>query len=170
MTAWRTWSRSQVVCRVLVALLPVLALFTADVRPNAVVLLVTVVLSVLWACFPELAAGQIALLVVMAWWALSVPDPLQPGVLASALALVSAHVSAVLAAYGPARLQLDPRLVTMWVRRTLLSFVAAPVAYAAVVVLDDPDRVMWPLAVGVLAVLVVVVGMRFRDPSGTSSV
>jgi hypothetical protein len=90
-------------------------------------------------------------------------------VLAAALALSGAHVAGLLAAYGPARAELDTRLVLVWVRRSLLAFVAAPVAYAAVAWLDDPDALMWPLAVAVLVVLVLVVGVRFRDPSAPSS-
>ena len=169
MTAWRTWSRSQVMCRVVVAVLPFVALLVAPVRPSLLVLLLVAIGSVLWAALPELAAGPIVLLSVMAWWALVVPDPVQPRVLAAALALSGAHVAGLLAAYGPARAVLDRRLVLLWVRRSLLAFVAAPVAYAAVVWLDDPDSLMWPLATAVLVVLVLVAGLRLRDPSAPSS-
>jgi len=170
MTAWRTWSRSQVLCRAVVAVLPVVALLVAPVRPNPVVLALVAAGSVLWAALPELAAGPIVLLSVMAWCALAVPDPLRPGVLAAALALSAAHVAGLLAAYGPARAALDRRLVLVWVRRGLLGFVAAPVAYAAVVGLEDgADPIMWPLGVAVLALLVLLVGPRFREPSGPAS-
>ncbi|WP_310526455.1 hypothetical protein [Nocardioides sp.] len=169
MTRWRTWSRSQVACRALVAVLPVVALVVAPVRPGLVVVGLVVTCSVLWAMFPELAAGPVALVSVMAWWALAVPDPVRPGILLAALALSGAHVAGLLAAYGPARAGLDRRLVVAWVRRGLLAYIAAPVAYAAVVVLDDPDSLMWPLAVAVLVVLVLVVGMQFRQPSASPS-
>jgi hypothetical protein len=145
-------------------------MLVAPVRPGVLVLLLVVAGSVVWAVFPELAAGSVVLLSVMAWWAVAVPDPLRPGVLAAALALSAAHVAGLLAAYGPARAAIDRRLVLVWVRRSVLGFVAAPVAYAAVVGLDDgADPLMWPLGVAVLAVLVLVVGMRLRDPSAPPS-
>ncbi len=169
MTAWRTWSRSQLGCRAVMAVLPLVALLVAPVRPALLVVVLVAAGSLLWAIFPELAAGPIVLLSVMASWALVVPDPVQPRVLVAALALSGAHVAGLLAAYGPARVALDRRLVVVWVRRSLLAFVAAPVAYAAVVFLDDPAAQMWPLAVGVLAVLVLAVGLRFRRPSGPAS-
>lgn len=169
MTPWRTWSRSQVGCRALVAALPVIAMLVAPVRPTLLVVLLVSVGSVLWSVFPELAVGPVVLLSVMVWWSLAVPDPVQPRVLGAALALAAAHVAGLLAAYGPARAALDRGLVLVWVRRGLLAFVAAPVAYAAVVFLDDPDALMWPLAVAVLVVLVLVVGLRFRQPSGNPS-
>ena len=169
MRAWRTWSRSQVICRALIAVLPSLALIVAPSRPNLPVTIVVVVGSVLWAISPELAAGPIVLLTVMVWWALVVPDPVQPRVLVASLALSGAHVAALLAAYGPARVALDRGLVLVWVRRSVLAFVAAPVAYAAVVFLDAPDPRLWLLAMGVLVLLVLVLGLQFRAESDATS-
>ncbi|HXH80496.1 hypothetical protein [Nocardioides sp.] len=165
MTTWRTWSRSQVGCRVLVALSPVLALLVAPVRPSAPVLALAAAVSLLWAAWPELAAGPVVLLLVMAWWVLAVPDPVQPRVLVAAALLHTAHVGGVLAAYGPARAAIHPRLVRIWVRRGVLSFLAAPVAYLAVASLDDvPDQpLMWPVAIGFLVVAALTIGLRFRD-------
>ena len=156
-------------CRALVVALPVVAMLVAPVRPTLLVALLVAAGAALWATLPELTAGPIVLLSVMAWWALAVPDPVQPRVLVAALALSGAHVAGLLAAYAPARAALDPRLILLWVRRSLLAFVAAPIAYAGVVLLDDPDARMWPLAVAVLVVLVLVGGLRFRQPSGPTS-
>lgn len=169
MTAWRSWSRSQLICRAIIAVLPFLALVVAPVRPTFLVTLLVVAGSVLWATSPELSVGPIVLLTVMVWWALAVPDPVQTRVLAAALALSGAHVAGLLAAYGPARVALDRQLVLVWVRRGLLAFVAAPVAYAAVVWLGEPDPRIWLLAMTVLVVLVLVLGLRFRQPSDTPS-
>ena len=146
MTDWRSWSRSQVSCRALIAVLPLVALLIAPGHQPRLLVLLVVAGSIAWVVFPELAAGPIVLLSVMASWALVVPDPVQPRVLVAALALSGAHVAGLLAAYGPARVALDRRLVLLWVRRSLLAFVAAPVAYVAVVLLDDPSTQMWPLA------------------------
>lgn len=169
MTAWRTWSRSQLTCRAIIAGLPVVALLIAPVSPSPFVAVLVVAGSLLWASSPELSVGPIVLLAVMVWWALVVPDPVQPRVLLAALALSGAHVAGLLAAYGPARVTLDRTLVLVWVRRGLLAFVAAPVAYAVVVLLDDPDPRMWPLAMTVLVLLVLVLGLRFRQPSDDAS-
>ncbi|MCW2833765.1 MAG: hypothetical protein JWN68_1718 [Nocardioides sp.] len=165
MTSWRTWSRSQVGCRVLVALLPVLAVLVAPVRLNASVLVLAFALSLLWAAWPELSAGPVVLLLVMGWWALVVPDPVQPRVLVAAGLVHTAHVGALLAAYAPARAAIHPRLVRIRVRRGALSFLAAPVAYLAVASLDGvPDQpLMWPVAVALLVVASLTIGLRFRD-------
>lgn len=164
MTAWRSWSRSQVIVRALMAVLPSVAWLVAPVRPPTPVVLLVVIGSLVWAVFPELPVGPVVLLTVMGWWALTVPDPVRPSVLAAALALSGAHVAGLLAAYGPVRAALDRRLVLMWVRRWLLGFLVAPVAYAAVVGIDEGAQpLMWPLAVGVLAVLVLVAGGQFRE-------
>lgn len=165
MIRFRTWSRSQRVCRALVAVLPVLALLVASVRPGVPTVVIILAGSLVWATVPELAIGSVVLLSVLAWWSLAVPDPVQPGVLVAALALAGAHGAGLLAAYGPERAVIERPLIMLWVRRMLLAFVAAPVAYVAVVVLDDPAAAMWPLAVGVLAVLVLVVGLRLRESS-----
>lgn len=170
MTAWRSWSRSQLICRGVVAVLPVVALLIAPGRQPGLLVLLVVAGSLAWAAFPELALGPVVILAVMAWWAIKIPDPVRPSVLAAALALSGAHVAGLLAAYGPVRAALDPRLVLVWVRRTLLGFLVAPVAYAAVVGLDEGRAPpMWPLAVGVLAVLCLIVGMQFRERSDAGS-
>lgn len=167
MTRWRTWTRGQVLSRVLVAVLPVVALLVAPARPSVLVVVLVAAGSGVWAAMPESPAGPVVLLSVMVWWALAVPDPLRPGVLAAALALSAAHVAGLLAAYGPARAALDRPLVLVWVRRGLLGTVPAPVAYVAVGRLGgDPDPLMWPLAVAVLATLVLAIGPRFRQTSG----
>lgn len=170
MIRFRTWSRSQLVCRAFVAGLPVVALFVASVRPGLPMVLLVVACSLVWAAFPELAIGSVVLVSVLAWWALRVPDLLQPGVLVAALALAGAHGAGLLAAYGPERAVIERPLIVMWVRRMLLAFVAAPVAYAAVVVLDDPVATVWPLAVGVLAVLALVLGLHLRAPSDPGAI
>lgn len=165
MTAWRTWSRSQVACRLLVALLPVVALLVAPVRPSAAVLAIVMAGSVLWAVSPELAAGPAVLLFVMAWWASAVPDPVRPSILVAAAALLSAHVAGLLAAYAPARGRIHPQLVRTWAGRALLAFLPAPVVLLALVALDGgPEQsVTWPLALAALALLTLVVALFLRE-------
>jgi len=150
---------------VLVALLPVVALLVAPVRPSAPVVAIVAAGSVLWAVLPELAAGPVVLLSVMAWWALAVPDPVRPSILVAAAALLSAHVAGLLAAYAPARAAIDLRLVRTWLGRGLLAFVPAPVLFLAVVGLDgSPDPpLMWPLALAALALITLTIGLLLRE-------
>ena len=61
--------------------------------------------------------GLVAMLLVMAWWAVRVPDPLSPWVLAAAAALIVTQVTSELADYGPPSLELDPDLLRLWLRR-----------------------------------------------------
>ncbi len=171
MTAWRTWSRSQVVCRLLVALLPVVALLVAPVRPSTAVLAIVAACSVLWAVSPESSAGPVVILFVMAWWAVAVPDPVRPSILLAAAALLSAHGAGLLAAYAPARGSIHPRLVRMWVGRALLAFLPAPVVLLALVALDGSpgQAVTWPLALAALALLTLAVALFLRqEPAGLS--
>jgi len=168
MTAWRAWSGSQLVCRVLVALLPVVALLVAPVRPSAAVVAIVAAGSVLWAVFPDLAAGPVVLVSVMAWWALAVPDPVRPSILMAAAALLSAHVAALLAAYAPARGSIHPRLVRTWAGRALLAFLPAPLVLLALVALEvgSEQALMWPFALAALALLTLTVGLRLRERPG----
>ena len=165
MTAWRTWSRSQVTCRSMVVLLPVIALLVAPVPPSWLVLSIVVALSVLWAVFPELAAGPVVLLFVMAWWASAVPDPVRPSILVAAAALLSAHVAGLLAAYAPARASIHPHLVRTWAGRALLAFVPAPLALLALGAFDGgPGRAAtWPLALAALSLLTLAVVLFLRE-------
>ncbi len=171
MTAWRTWSRSQVVCRLLVALLPVVALVVAPVPPSAAMLAIVAACSVLWAVSPESAAGPVVLLFVMAWWAVAVPDPVRPSILLAAATLLSAHVAGLLAAYAPARGSIHPRLVRTWAGRALLAFLPAPLVLLALFALDvGPEQgVTWPLALAALALLTLLVALFLRQEPSTLS-
>lgn len=170
MTRVRMWSPGQAVCRVLVVVLPVLALLVSGVDPGPMVIVLVVAGSLAWAVLPESVVGAAVLVAVLGWWALAVPDPLRPGLLVAALALAGAHSAGLLAAYAPDRAALDRALVVMWVRRTLLSFVAAPVAYAAVVLLDRPEAAIWPAGLGLLTMLLLLTVLRLREVSGPSAI
>jgi hypothetical protein len=68
---------------------------------------------------------------------------------------VAAHVSAVLAAYGPPELPLDPQLLRTWLRRGLLSLLAAPLVWLVVAAIDDQPE---PAGVWVAALVAATVG------------
>ncbi len=126
----------QWVVRALVALMPVAALLCtwgAGQAPAVWLVGLVLLLGVGWACFPESAAGATVLVLVVAWWGLGLRDGLHPWSLPAALALVTAHIAATLAAYGPLAMPVDPALTRLWVRRGLLVYLATPVTYALAV-------------------------------------
>ena len=100
----------------------------------------------------------------MGWWALVVPDPVQPRVLLRPPCLHTAHVAGLLAAYGPR----EPRSIHDWSwsgsAGVCCRSLAAPLAYVAVASLSGvPDQpLMWPIAVTVLLVASLTIGLRFR--------
>ncbi len=165
MSRARQWSRSALVARGLLVVLPLVAVAAAGQRPAVFFVVLLVVLGGLWAAMPESPAGPVVLLLVVAWWGARVDDPLAPGVLAAAAALVAAHVAGVLASYGPARMPIGPATTWLWVRRGVLAWVVAPVAWLAARVLDDaPDQpTLWTVALVTVAALVVAAGLALRE-------
>lgn len=161
----RQWPPSTVATRVLVVLLPLLSVAAAGQRPATPFLLVLAVLALGWGVAPESPVGQVVLVLVVGWWGVRVADPLQPTVLLAGAALLGAHVAALLASYGPARLPVDRHLALLWVRRGLLAALVVPVAWAAVLGLDAaPEQpTLWTVALVTVAVLVVAAGLALRE-------
>ena len=124
-----------------------------------------VVLGGLWAAMPESPAGPLVVLLVVAWWGARVDDPLDVGVLVAAGALAAAHVAGVLASYGPARMPVDRAATWLWVRRGLLAWLLAPVAWLAARGLDAaPDQpTLWTVGLVTVAALVVAAGLALRE-------
>jgi hypothetical protein len=167
-SALRRWSRSAVLARVLVVLLPLVAVAAAGQRPATPFVVVLAVLAVAWAAAPESPVGWIVLVLVIGWWGVRVADPLQPTVLLAAAALLGAHVAALLASYGPARLSIGGPLALLWVRRTLLALLVVPVAWAAALGLDGaPDQpALWTVALVTVAGLVLATALALRQAAG----
>lgn len=165
MNAVRQWSRSALLVRALLVVLPVVAVAAAWQPPATAFVVVLVVLGGLWAAMPESPAGPVVVLLVVAWWGARVDDPLAPGVLVAAAALVGAHVAGVLASYGPARMPIGRAPAWLWVRRGLLAWLVAPLAWLAARALDDaPDQpTLWTVALVTVAALVVAAGMALRE-------
>ena len=165
MTGLRQWSRSATVVRGLLVVLPLLAVAAAGQRPAVPFVVLVAGLGVLWAAMPESPAGQVVLLVVAAWWAARVDDPLDARVLLAAGALLGAHVAGVLASYGPGRMPVGRAPTVLWVRRGLLAWLVAPVAWVAAVGLDDAPAQpgLWTVALVTVGVLVVAAGLGLRE-------
>ncbi len=111
--------------------------------------------SVAHALLPDSQLGTTAALLALGWWALGPIAALPASLLLAATALLVAHVSAVLAAYGPPDLPLDPPLLRTWLRRGLLSLLAAPLVWVAVAAIDDQPE---PAGIWVAALLAASVG------------
>ncbi len=167
MSRLRTLDRSQLVCRVLLVVLPLTALLLAPTDPSVGFGCGVVGAGIGWAVWPESAVGPVLLLAVMVWWVQAVDDPVRLTAVVAAGLLAAAHWASVLASYGPARSVLDRRLVLMCLRRGVLSFLAAPLAYLVLVGLGSApgQSAMWPLAVATLVMLGLGVGLRLREPT-----
>jgi hypothetical protein len=121
--------------RAIVALGPPVALLAASPQgfvPPLWLVVVVVLASVGFAAFPEQYAGGVAMLLVVAWWTIAVRQAMPGAVMVSAAALLSAHVAATLASYGPRQLPPERLLVLRWARRTLVLWLVAPLLWLVV--------------------------------------
>jgi len=113
-------------------------------------------LAVITAHRPESLAGVGTLAGAAYIWALA-PETLSPLVLLAAAGLILAHLSALVAAQGPARMRVEGVQVRRWAARGLLLWLAAAVVWAlTVAVVDLPQRrLAYALGLTVLTVIAV---------------
>ncbi len=132
----------------------VLAAQAAGARPGAWHQVVVLVLAAATALRPESVAGVGVLAGAAYTWAL-VPETLSPLVLLAAGGMVLVHVSALVAAQGPARMRLDGTQVRRWAARAVLLWLAAAAVWAtSVLMVDLPQpRLAYALGLTLLAVL-----------------
>lgn len=99
--------------------------------PPGFLLGIGVVLALGAAITPNRDAATVACCWVLLVWVVTDRD-IGPGAVVAAAGLVVAHVAATLAAYGPARMTPDRRLLLLWLRRAVIvlvpSALVAPVA------------------------------------------
>ena len=164
------WPRQQWLLRGAMALLLVAApLASAPDLPPTWLLVLVVALAAGWARRPESSAGAVAFVLVLAWWGIGADDPLRPGLLGAAVALLGAHVAATLASYGPARMHVGLPLVLLWGRRAALCCVPPVVVWSVLLVLDDaPEQPgLWTVALLTVTALVGLAAVAVRgDPEG----
>jgi hypothetical protein len=96
--------------------------------PGAVVGLVLLV-GVLAAFRPDDLAGSLAMGVVVVWWAAQLDTQVPAGCMLAAAGLVTAHVAGTMLTYGPSFMAIPADLVTLWVVRGFLAWLAAPVVW-----------------------------------------
>ena len=164
------WARSQLVLRALVLVGPVVAVTVsgpAGHGPPWWLVLVVAALSGASAWFADATFAVAPLLVAVGWWAAALGATTSAWLLVAAAALVVAHVAGLLASYGPPTMPVDRAVTRLWVRRGVLVLLTAPVAWAAVLLLDDqPEQPgIWVLGVGVacLATVAATVALRTEE-------
>lgn len=134
--------------------------------PHWALVALVVVSATRWAFAPEDVAGIVALVLVAGWW--SVHDDRGWRLLVVGVLLLTAHLCAVVASYGPAQLPAERALLRTWLARSCLLVVPLVVAWWAVTRLPDVQAPgwVWPLAVLVtLAGILVVTLARPKEPA-----
>jgi hypothetical protein len=125
----RQWTVGGWRLRATIALGPVAALLLTaaeGVAPHPVLVALVAGLALTHALSPESATGTVALGTVVVWWGLALGDGPSVWALPAAAMLLAAHVAALVAAYGPDGLGVDPATLLLWLRRAGLAFLAAP--------------------------------------------
>ncbi|MCW2794131.1 MAG: hypothetical protein JWO76_3229 [Nocardioides sp.] len=136
----RGFAAGQLVLRLLVLLGPLVALLATGlvgVVPAGWLVALVAVLSVAFAAMPDSPFGTAVMLVVLAWWGISLRDGLHPEAVLAAAGLVTAHVAAVLASYGPGSMPLDRGVVRLWAARGAAVLLAAPTVWVVAALLRD---------------------------------
>jgi len=164
------WTRGQWALRVVAALGPVgavLATAPAGVPPKPWLVGLVALLSVGHARLPESPVGILAMGAVIVWWGVAFRDGLHAWALPAAAALLASHVAALLAAYGPDRLGVDPATLRRWLVRAAVAFSLAPAVWALALLLRGRDEApgVWVagLAVALAATVVATVALT-REP------
>ncbi len=168
------WPLSQVVARVLMLLGPVVALVAAafaEIPPPGWVAALVVALAIGWAFMPESLLGTLCLALVLAWWGVADLEALPPESLVAAVALLAAHVAAVVTAYGPPEMAVDGPTAQLWFGRGALVLIAAPAVWLLAAVLrDQPEPPgVWIAAMVAIAVAGLIAAVAFQ-PAGETTV
>jgi hypothetical protein len=132
----------------------IVAAQAAGARPGPWEQGVVLGLTSITAVRPESIAGVGMLAGAAYIWALA-PETLSPLVLVAAAGMILAHVSALVAAQGPARMGVDGVQVRRWAARGLLLWLAAAAVWGlSVAVVDLPQRrLAYALGLTVLTVV-----------------
>ena len=143
----------------------VVAAQAAGARPGPWYLGVLLALAVRTAIRPESIAG-VGLLAGTAYtWAMT-PGMHSPLVLLAAAGMVLVHVSALVAAQGPARMRVDRKQVRRWAARALFLWLAAAAVWGLSLALADLPQGRLAYAAGLTLLGVLVVAATWLIGSG----
>ena len=171
---WRDWSRGQWLLRSVVLLGPLLALvarWPSD-PPRLWLILLTAALAAGWAVAPESVVGAVTLLVVGFSWVAGTTGDLPAGAVVAGVAMLAAHLAALVASYGPDTLPVSANVVRLWLwRGSGVALVAPLVWLAALAVRDVPGSgTVWLLGLAVaLSVTVVAAAVTQAATSAEDS-
>lgn len=111
----------------------------AGATPAGWLVVLVLGVSLVFAVYPDSAAGAGALALVVAWWGVGLRDGLHPAALLAAAGLLLAHLAATVADLGPGSLPLDRGVLARWGVRGGFVLLAAPLAWGlATLVRDEP--------------------------------
>ena len=156
----REWTTGQWALRVTAALGPVVAMLAAGPAghpPTVVPVVLVAALSIAHGRLPESPIGTVAMAVVVVWWGLVSGDAVSPWALLAAAALLASHVAALVAAYGPDGLGVDPGTVRLWAARAATVFLIAPAVWAVTLVVRGRPELPWLWVAGLAVALAVTV-------------
>jgi hypothetical protein len=156
----RDWSRGQWLLRSVVLLGPLVAMLARwpSNPPRLWQILVTAALAAGWAVAPESVVGAVALLLVAFSWVAGTKGDLPRGAVLAAVAMLAAHVAALVASYGPDALPVSANVVRLWLWRGLGVALVAPLVWlAARAVREVPGSgTVWLLGLAVALSVTVV--------------
>ena len=142
----------------------VVAAQAAGARPAGWLTSSVLVVALYAACRPDSTATVLLLGGAGYVWALA-PHSLSPFVLLAVAGMVLLHVSALLAAQGPGRMQVDRGQVRRWLARAMLIWLAAAVVWVGVALLEDRPGNRLVYAAGlVLLTAVAILATRLIGP------
>jgi hypothetical protein len=157
---WRDWSRGQWLLRSVVLLGPLVALLARwpSDPPRLWQILVTAALAAGWAVAPESVVGAVTLLLVAFSWVTGTPGDLPSGAVLAAVAMLAAHLAALVASYGPDALPVSANVVRLWLWRGLGVALVAPLVWlAALAVREVPGSgTVWLLGLAVALSVTIV--------------
>jgi hypothetical protein len=154
------WTPGQWVLRGTVVAGILIALLATGLRgewPSWWLVVLVLGLAVGFALLPEAPIGTTVTALVLAWWGIAFRGGPHPEALLAAAGLLTAHLAALVAGYGPGDLPVDAVTVRRWAFRGALLFLAAPAVYAVAALLRDQPEPPGIWVAGVVAALVTAV-------------
>jgi hypothetical protein len=109
----------------------------AGATPAGWLVVLVLAVTLVFAAYPDSAAGAGALALVVAWWGVGLRDGLHPAALLAAAGLLVAHLAATVADLGPGSLPLDRAVLVRWGVRGGLVLLSAPLALGLAMLVRD---------------------------------
>ena len=150
--------RGAVVAGVMVGLL---ATGLSGAWPPSWLVVLVLGLAVGFALLPEAPIGTTVTVLVIAWWGLAFRGGPYPEALLGAAGLLTAHLAALVAGYGPGDLPVELATVRRWAVRGALVFTAAPTVYVVAILLRGQPEPPGIWVAGLAAALATTLAAAF---------